>query len=77
MLAEKCLATRNSSEFGNTYLLCLDQLKAEGKTVVEIDTTGLDAEDRTLQAMPTSGLMPLAEREKIVRWINSGHRFED
>jgi uncharacterized membrane protein len=27
--------------------------------------------------MPTSGLMPLAEREKIVRWINSGHRFED
>ena len=27
--------------------------------------------------MPTGGLMPLAEREKIVRWINSGHRFED
>jgi uncharacterized membrane protein len=27
--------------------------------------------------MPTSGLMPLAEREKIIRWINSGHRFED
>lgn len=27
--------------------------------------------------MPTNGLIPLTEREKILRWINSGHRFED
>lgn len=27
--------------------------------------------------MPTNGLIPFTEREKILRWINSGHLFED
>jgi hypothetical protein len=34
-------------------------------------------DDGTSSPMPQSGLMPLAERQKIVDWIAAGHRITD
>jgi hypothetical protein len=35
------------------------------------------AVDGNPSPMPQAGLMPLSERNKIMNWINAGHRFED